>query len=292
MTPVHRWGSRLYNTIIYTVLGSYAVVCILPILHIFAGSFTTTKEMLQKKFVLIPTEYSLEAYRYIFSTDIVFRSLGISVYITVVGTLLNIVFTSLMAYPLARKELDGRQFILFLVLFTMLFNGGMIPNFLLVKSLGLLNTLWALMIPGLIGAFILIVMKNFFQQLPEGIEESAKIDGCNDLQILFKIALPLSLPAIAAFSLFYAVGHWNTFMSAVLYLNDARLWPIQVVLRQIVLLTTGGLGDASALEDDLVPPAQTVKMAVIVVATTPILIVYPFLQKHFAKGMLLGSVKG
>ncbi|WP_240762108.1 carbohydrate ABC transporter permease [Paenibacillus thalictri] len=274
------------------LLGLYALLCVLPFVHIVASSLTSPEELLTKKFVLFPTEWSLDAYKYVFSTGKLLQSLGVTVFLTVVGTVLNVIFTTLMAYPLAKKELEGRRAIMLMVLFTMLFNGGMIPTFLLVKALGLLNSLWALIVPGLIGAFILIIMKNFFQQLPEGIEESAKIDGCHELGILFRIVIPLSLPSVATISLFYAVGHWNVFMSAILYLNKADLWPLQVLLRQVVLVTTGGLGDSSNWSSEFVPPPQTVRMAVIVVATVPILLVYPFIQKHFAKGALLGSVKG
>jgi putative aldouronate transport system permease protein len=157
----------------------------------------------------------------------------------------------------------------------------------------MLNTYWSVLIPGAISAFNLIILKNFFQQLPDGLEESAKIDGCNDLQVLIRIVLPLSLPAMATFTLFYAVGHWNTFFNAVLYLDDSHKWPIQVWLRQIVILSQGGVGDSQNFDENFVPPpAEIIKMAVIVISTVPILLVYPFLQKHFTKGVLLGSVKG
>jgi len=285
-------SAKLFDWLIIVLVALYAAACIVPFIHIIAGSFTTEAELLRKDFVLIPTEYSLNAYRYVFSTDTLIRSLGVTIYLTVAGTILNVVFTALLAYPLARKDVGGRTFILKMVLFTMLFNGGMIPSFLLVKQLGLLNSLWSLMLPGLIGAFILIILKTFFQQMPDSIEESAKIDGANDLQILYKIILPLSLPGIATISLFYAVAHWNTFMQAVLYINNSELWPIQVLLRQIILMSSGNIGDSSVMDEGSAPPAQTVKMAVIVVATVPILLVYPFLQKHFTKGVMLGSVKG
>jgi putative aldouronate transport system permease protein len=198
-----------------------------------------------------------------------------------------------MAYPLSRVDLGGRRVIMLLVVFTILFSGGMIPTFLIVKSLGLLNNIWSLIIPGAISAFNLIILKNFFQQLPESLEESAKIDGCSDYGILFRIALPLSTAALATFALFYAVGHWNSFFNAILYINDYDKWPIQVWLRQIVIMSQGGIGDSTQFSDDFVaPPGEIVKMAVIVISTVPILLVYPFLQKHFAKGVLLGSVKG
>lgn len=179
-----------------------------------------------------------------------------------------------------------------MVVFTMLFSGGMIPSFLVVKELGLIDSLAALIVPTAINAFNLIIMRNFFQNLPDGLEESAKMDGCSDWGILLRIVIPLSMPAIATISLFYAVTYWNTYMTAILYLNDAAKWPVQVILRQIVILASGLAADTSGMDDFVRPPEQTVKMAVIVVATVPILLVYPFLQKHFAKGALLGSIKG
>jgi putative aldouronate transport system permease protein len=222
----------------------------------------------------------------------VYSSLLNTIFITLVGTLVNILLTALMAYPLARRDLPWRSPILFLVTFTMLFGGGIVPTFLIVKWLGLLNSYWSLIIPTAISAFNLIVLKNFFQQLPESLEESAKIDGCHDYGILFRIVLPLSMPALTTFSLFYAVNHWNSFFQAILYINDSSKWPIQVLLRQIVLLSQGGIGDSVATTNVMYTLPDTVKTAVIVVATVPILCVYPFLQKHFAKGVMLGSVKG
>lgn len=286
-------GSITFDCINYSLLLLFALAAGIPFIYTIAGSFSTAQELLEKGFILFPTKFSLEAYQYIFSTSTLIRSLLVTIFITIMGTLFNLVFTVLMAYPLAKKELKGRNTIMLLIIFSMLFSGGMIPSFLVVKVLGLLNTYWAVIIPGAINSFNLIVIKNFFQQLPEGLEESAQIDGCNDLQILMRIVLPLSTPALATFSLFYAVGHWNTFMSAVLYINDSTKWPIQVLLRQIVILAQGGIGDSSDFSPEYVaPPAETIKMAVIVVSTVPILLVYPFLQKHFTKGVLLGSVKG
>jgi putative aldouronate transport system permease protein len=285
-------GQQLIDWLIYSILFLFSLTMIVPFIFVISGSFTASEELLQKGFVLIPTQFSLDAYTYIFSTQTLIRSLLVTIFITVTGTLVNLIFTILMAYPLARTQLLFRRPIMLMIVFSMLFSGGMIPTFLIVKTLGLLGSYWALIIPGAISAFNLIILKNFFQQLPDGLEEAAKIDGCNDLGILIKIVLPLSMPAIATFSLFYAVGHWNTFFNAILYINDATKWPIQVLLRQIVILSEGGIGDSSAFDASFVPPAQTVKMATIVVSTLPILLVYPFLQKHFAKGVLLGSVKG
>ncbi|MDR6552141.1 carbohydrate ABC transporter permease [Paenibacillus qinlingensis] len=283
------WGGRLFDITNITLLLLFAALAVLPFLYMVLGSFASPEEFAKRGMMLIPTKFSLDAYTYIFSTNTIVRSLFNTIFITVAGTFINLLFTVLMAYPLARKELLWRKPVMLMVIFSMLFSGGMIPTFLVVKMLGLMNSLWSLLIPGAISAFNLIILKNF---LPEGIEESAKIDGCNDVGILFRIVLPLSLPAIATFSLFYAVGHWNSFFSAILYINDTTKWPIQVILRQVVIMAEGGIGDSSQVNEAFVIPPQSIKMAVITVSTLPILIVYPFLQRHFAKGVLLGSVKG
>ncbi|MDF2921426.1 MAG: YtcP3 [Paenibacillaceae bacterium] len=289
MIQDRNWTSRLFDWANAAILVLVAAVMIIPFVYIILISFATEQEVLSKSFMLFPTKFSLTGYRYILGTPILLRSLTVSVGVTVVGTLINLLLTVLMAYPLSRRDLYGRRPVMLMVIFTMVFNAGIVPTFLIVKSLHITNTYWALIIPGAISAFNMIIIKNFFQQLPDGLEESARIDGCNDLGILFRIVIPLSLPAIATFSLFYAVNHWNTFLSAILYINDSKKWPIQVLLRQIVILSEKGLSDMS---ETAPPPSKIVNMAVIVFSTVPILSVYPFLQKHFAKGVLLGSVKG
>lgn len=284
-------GGRIFSAVNFTLLALITLITVLPFVHVVAGSFTTSAEIAANKFVLIPKVWSLEAYKFIFSTDTIFRAMGVSIGVTLIGTLFSMFITALMAYGLSRRDLDGRNVFNFLVVFTMLFHGGMIPTFLVVKELGLIDSYAALILPSAISAFNMIILKNFFQNIPEGLEESAKIDGCNDFGILFRIVLPLSLPAIATISLFYAVTYWNTYMTAILYLDNSAKWPIQVLLRQIVVLASG-MDYSSSLDATNPPPDQTIKMAVIVVATLPILMVYPFLQKHFAKGAMLGSMKG
>ncbi|MFH5182481.1 carbohydrate ABC transporter permease [Paenibacillus sp. TAB 01] len=284
---------RMLDGIIYVLLSLVAAACVIPFIYILAASVTAPEELIQKGFVLFPTKFSLVGYEYILSTDVILSSLAVSISITVAGTLANLLFTALMAYPLAQRDLMGVSLFMKLVVFSMLFSGGMIPTYLVVKETGLLDSPASLIIPGLISAFNLIIMRSFFQQLPDGLEEAARIDGSSDIGILFRIVLPLSAPVLASLALFYAVGHWNAYFNAILYINDSSYWPIQVWLRQIVILSQGGIGDSSQFSEDFVPPpAETIKMAVIVLSTLPILIVYPFLQKHFAKGALLGSVKG
>ncbi|RUS45018.1 carbohydrate ABC transporter permease [Cohnella sp. AR92] len=291
MVEDRSFAGRAFGIVNFALLTLIALITVLPFIHVVAGSFTTSAELAVKRFVLIPTDWSLEAYRFIFSTNTIFRSMAVSIGVTLLGTLFSMLISSMMAYGLSRRDLDGRRTLMFLVVFTMLFNGGLIPTFLVVKNLGLIDHYSALVLPIAINAFNLIILKNFFQNIPEGLEESAKIDGCNDFGILFRIVLPLSMPVIATISLFYAVTYWNTYLNAIMYLNESKMWPIQVLLRQIVVLASG-LDYSSDLDSAVPPPDQAVKMAVIVVATLPILLVYPFLQKHFAKGAMLGSVKG
>ncbi|WPP40094.1 carbohydrate ABC transporter permease [Paenibacillus hunanensis] len=283
-------GSKIFTIVNNTLLILIALACLLPFVNVIASSFASTQEVVSKKFILFPTTFSLDAYRYILSTPTIFKGLGVSIGTTLVGTFVSMALTAFMAYGLSRKYLAGRNAINFIVVFSMLFSGGMIPTFLIVKSVGLIDSYWSMILPVAINAFNLIIMRNFFQALPESLEESAKIDGCNDFGVFFKIMLPLALPSIATISLFYAVTYWNTYMNAILYLNDSTKWPIQVLLRQIVIVSSGMQAEGSSV--DVIPPAQTIKMAVIVVATVPMLIAYPFVQKHFTKGALLGAVKG
>lgn len=277
----------------FIVLSLFGLAAVLPFVYVIAGSFASDAELTSRAVFFIPKTFTLNAYKFIFSTDTIMRSIGVSVYITVIGTLVNLFFTVTMAYSLAKRGLYGRNLVLNLVIFSMLFGGGMIPTYLVVKELNLLDSLWALMLPGAISAFNLIIVKNFFQEIPKEIEEAGRIDGCSELGLLGRIVLPLSMPVLATFTLFYAVGHWNDFFAALLYINDPEKWPLQVMLRQIVLLSQAAAGDLNSMDPNFVqPPDQSIKMAVIVVGTVPILCVYPFLQKHFAKGVLLGSVKG
>lgn len=283
-------SARLFNIINATLLTIIALATILPFIHILGSSLATGAEIAEKKFLLFPTKFTLSAYKYIFSTNTVLKSILVSISITVGGTLWSMFISILTAYGLSRRDLPGRRVIMFYFIFTMLFNGGMIPSFIVVQETGLLDSLLSLVIPVSINVFNMIILRTFFQNLPPGLEESAKIDGANDFSILFRIVIPLSMPAIATISLFYAVTYWNTYMHAILYLSDAAKWPVQVLLRQVVVLA-GGMGYDSSEFTDVPPPSQSVKMAVIVVATIPVLLVYPFLQKHFTKGALLGSIK-
>ncbi|PFG44285.1 putative aldouronate transport system permease protein [Isoptericola jiangsuensis] len=283
-------GLRVFRVVNGIVLTTFALLCVIPFLNVLASSFATPGELATRSFILVPYDFTLDAYKYILATSTIFRAMGVSLFVTIVGTFVSLLLTSLMAYALSKKYLRGRRVINFLVVFTMLFSGGMIPTFIVVQSLGLIDSLWALILPVAINAFNFVIMRSFFQAIPESLEEAARIDGCSDLGTFFRIVLPLSLASIATIGLFYAVGYWNTYQNAILYINDSTKWPIQVLLRQIVIVASGVNGDASAV--DVVPPAQSVKMAVIVIATLPMLLVYPFIQRYFVKGALIGSVKG
>lgn len=286
-------GSRIFDVFNYIFLTLCAIIAVIPFIYVIAGSFATEVELATRSFFLVPREPSLNAYKYILSSKSISRSFLNSIQITFFGTIINLFFTFTMAYPLSKRYLMGRDGILNAVIFCMLFSGGMIPNYLLVKNLKLLDTYWALWLPGAISPFNLFIIKNFFQGLPNELEESAKIDGCTDIGVLVKIVLPLSMPVIATFTLFYAVGHWNAFFSSLMYINDSTKWPLQVILRNLVLLSSGAMVDYEALDPEFVkPPEEAIKMAVIVVGTIPILLVYPFLQKYFTKGVLVGSLKG
>jgi putative aldouronate transport system permease protein len=285
-------AGRVFDVFNVIILGVIGFLMILPFLYIIAGSFATEAELTRRSFFIWPETFTLNAYKYIFSTATFSRSLLVSVGVTLVGTIVCLFFTFTMAYPLSRKNLMGRNIFLNMVVFSMLFSGGMIPTYIVVKSLGLLNSYWSLILPGAINPFNLIIVKTFFQGIPNELEEAAKMDGCTEIGIFWRIILPLSKPVLATFTLFYAVAIWNDFFSALLYISDAAKWPVQVLLQQIIILSQGNLADAASQTTNVAPPEQSLKLAVVVIATLPILIVYPFLQKHFAKGMLLGSVKG
>ena len=271
------------------LIAAIVVVMLYPFIYVIAFSFADRRSVGSGQ--LFPTSFSLAAYESIFAGGVVTRSLLITAGVTIVGTVLSLFFTSMLAYGLTRtKQVPFSKTVLVLVLCTMFFGAGIIPNYLLIKNLNLLDSLWALILPGLINAFNMIVMRNFFMELPQELFESARIDGASEFRIFFSIVLPLSKAVLAVVGLFYAVGYWNSFFNALLYINDTTKWPIQLVLNQYVV-QSNALTDLQA-PDRPVPPAQTVQMAIVVVATLPILVVYPFAQKFFTKGVLTGAIKG
>ncbi|TVY06564.1 carbohydrate ABC transporter permease [Paenibacillus cremeus] len=289
------FGSRLFNGLNTVLLVIIGIITLFPLYYVFMVSFTSPHEYLEKSgFVLFPQHWSVGAYKYLLGTDAFKNATFVSTFLATVGTGLSLIFTSAMAFGMSRKRLAGRKIMMFMVLLTILFNPGIIPNYIVVRDFGMINSIWSLIIPVLVSGWNVILMKSFFDSIPVELEDAAMIDGCNDLGIFFRIVLPLSAPALAAFGLFYAVGYWNTFFNAVLFINDFTKVPLQVVLRNMLIdsdTTTGGAAAVEMMSENQLP-TQTIKMAAVVIATLPILAVYPFLQKHFAKGVMLGSVKG
>ncbi|ATG52987.1 ABC transporter permease [Brachybacterium vulturis] len=265
------------------------LVMLYPFVYVIGMSFAAPKSVTSGQ--LFPTSFSTGAYESILGGGIISRALLNSAFITIVGTLLSTLATALLAYGLTRTRFAPvARGVLLMVLLTMLFGAGLIPNYLLVKNLGLLDTYWALILPVLISPFNMVVMRAFFMGLPSELLEAARIDGASELRIFFTIVIPLSKAVIAVIALFYAVGYWNVFFNAMIYINDTEKWPIQVVLNQFVVQNSDIANVTNPNEPP--PPAVSVQNAVIVLATLPILCVYPFLQKYFTKGVLTGSIKG
>lgn len=285
------WGERGFDLAVYAILGVTLLAVILPLMYVVAGSLTSAKELAENRFVIIPKKPTLDVYRYILRTKTFPRSMMVTIGITLSGTLVNLFMTCITAYPLSRRKLPGRKWFMLGVTITLVFSGGMIPTYLVVHSMGLIDRYAAVIIPMAINSFNLVLVKNFFQEIPESLIEAAQIDGSGELNTLFKIVLPLSKPALATFTMFYAVGHWNRFLEPLLYLNDSRKWTVQVLLRQIVMLSSSS-GDDEAAMPGFILPVLSLKLAVVVVSTLPIIAAYPFMQKYFDKGVMVGSVKG
>ncbi|MDF2923793.1 MAG: sugar transporter permease [Paenibacillaceae bacterium] len=281
------WFS-IINGLFLSVLG---LVCVLPFLHVASKAVSDDTAVVAGRVGIIPNGFQLDAMRYVLLESSFLNSFRNSVFITVVGTLLALLVTVMASYPLSKPGFKGGKSILMLYVFTMLFSGGIIPNYMLIKGLGLLDNLWALILPSLIVPFNLLVMKTFFEGLPESLEESAKMDGASYIRILFSIVLPISLPVLATIGLFYGVGYWNSFFSAMIYISKQDLKPLQLLLYEMIVNTETDLNQLSP--DQLMNlTSEGIKAATIISSALPIIIVYPFLQKYFVKGLTLGSVKG
>lgn len=276
-----------FNIVVYAIMLFVLLVCLVPVLYVISISFTPYAEMIKRGgFVLFPTKFTLTAYHEMLKDGTLLKGLWVTVRLTVIGTAANLIFTLLMAYPLSRKGMPGNKIIMKGLVFTMLFSAGTVPTYLVVKATGLLNTMYAMFVPGLISVYNLIIMKSFFEGLPEELFESARLDGCTEFGVLMRIVMPMSLPILMTIGMYYAVGHWNAYMVAVLYITSDDLRPMQVVLRR--LLKAANM-DMSA---DEVVPAESLRMAAVCFSTAPIILIYPFIQKYFVKGTLAGAVKG
>jgi putative aldouronate transport system permease protein len=281
---------RVVKGVILTVA---CALVILPFVGIISTSIATPEQVTQAGgFVFLPTGIDLSAYRMIFAGGVVTQALWISVLVTVTGTAISLALTTTLGWALSRRGAFGVRAMLLLVLVSLLFNPGIIPSYLVVQRLGLLDSLWALIIPTSVSAFNVVVVRAFFVRLPHEILDSARIDGASEWQLFTRIGLPLSKPVLAVVGLFYGVGYWNAFFNALLYMSDSSKWPLQLVLRTFVVDGAQLGGQDLGIDAGALPPQTSLQMAILVVSVVPVLLVYPFLQKHFAQGMLTGAVKG
>lgn len=282
-------GERIFEVINYLVLTIVVIITLLPFLHVVAKSLSKESAVMAGEVSIWPVGLNFRTYRYVIANYEFLRSLYVSIFVTGVGTFLHVLVTSFVAYPLSRKYLVGKSFLTFIFIFTMLFSGGLIPTYLVIKSLGLIDKIWVLILPGTFSAFNMIILRNYFSTIPDSLEESAKIDGCSNIMIFFRIIFPLSLPAIATVCIYTAVGFWNSYFNALIYINTRSLYPLSLYLRMVILDVSAQLVDLNPELTNLNP--ESVRCATVVAATLPILIVYPLLQKYFIKGVILGAVK-
>ncbi len=297
MNKFRNLGSRdkIFYTIITIILTLFFIIVLYPCIYVISASFSSGDAVQAGKVVLWPVDASIEGYKTVFNTKDVWIGFRNSLFYTVVGTSINIVMTVMAAYSLARPDVPGRNGIMLLFTFTMFFNGGMIPTYMVIRTLGMLDTIWCLIIPGAVGAYNLIVARTFIQNsIPLELLEAAKIDGCSDVKYLLKVVIPLSKAVIAVLVLFYGVGHWNAYFNAMIYLHTKDLFPLTLFLRQILLMEQI---DPSTITDpelqaQMAKAAGVIKYALIVVSMVPVMLIYPFIQKYFVKGVMIGSIKG
>lgn len=288
-------GERIFHLCNDIFMFLLMLVFLIPFWSVFAMSFISETEAARRgSFILFPEEFDFTAYQILLSGgSAVWRAYGNTLFVVVVGTAVNLLLTVMLSYGLSKKGMPGRSAITMMIFITMLFSGGLIPSFLLNKYLGLVDSRWALILPGAISAWNTFIMRNFFAELPESLEEAAHIDGASTARVLFSVVLPISLPSIMTIGLFYAVGHWNAWFSAAIYINSKPKLPVQNILRNMVAsVSSSDINSEVVNATQNKPPAETMKSAMIVVTTLPILFVYPFIQKYFVKGVLVGSVKG
>ena len=283
----------LFDCVLYLVFGLVALITIYPFYNVLIVSLSNTLASATYSPYLYPHVFDLTGYKTIMNDTYFYRSLGTTLFVTVVGTTLNMVFSVTAAYVLSRKRLIGRKFFLSAILFTMLFSGGLIPTYLVVSDLGLDNSVWSMIFPSMISTYYLIIMKNYFVSLPASLEEAARIDGANEFVVMTRIFIPISKPFMATFLLFYAVERWNEWWNAYLYISDKNIKPLQIYLRDVLVNFNSQLATQaqSMMSSHNKVFVQSIQMATIIITMLPILCVYPFVQKYFVKGVLVGSVK-
>ncbi|MCU6709951.1 carbohydrate ABC transporter permease [Paenibacillus sp. J5C_2022] len=286
-------GDKWFDAVNLTLLGLVSAVVLYPLLFVLSASFSNPAALFEGKVWLFPVGFNVQSYtRVLQDPNIVTGYLNTLLY-TTVGTTLNIALTICAAYPLSRKDFDGRNTLMMLFTFTMFFSGGLIPTYLLIKNLGMINTIWAIILPNAVSMWNIIIMRTFFQTIPSELHESAQIDGSSNIRTLLRIVLPLSMPVIAVMILFYGVSHWNAFFNALIYLSDHSKFPLQLIIRQILLQNQmGEMVEATESSVDQILIAEGIKYAVIVVSSLPVLVLYPFLQRYFVKGVMIGAIKG
>jgi len=291
-------GDRWFTVLNYIVLTLFLLSVLYPLIYVVSASFSSPDAIVSGRVWLWPVGFTLDGYEAVFHHKLIGSGFRNSLFYMVAGTAINVTLTILAAYPLARKDLYGRNFFMFLFVFTTMFSGGLIPFYILVRNLGMLDTVWAMLLPGALGVWNVVITRTYFQtSIPDEMLEAAQLDGCSDFTFVRKIVLPLSMPIIAVITLFYAVGHWNQYFSAFIFLKSQSLYPLQIVLREILIQNNINMDMLSTVVDVQSAAkreglSNLLKYSLIVVATVPLMIVYPFVQKHFVKGVMIGSLKG
>lgn len=284
---------KIFDAVVNSLALLIVVVVLYPLLFIVSASFSDPALVLNGDVILLPKQITLEAYKNVFQNEQIWNGYGNTILYTAVGTIINLVMTTLAAYPLSRPDLPGRGIFMVFITLTMFFSGGLIPSYLLVKNLGMVDTMWALVVPGAIATYNLIVMRTYFQSnIPWEIQEAAHMDGCSNWKLLTHVILPLSKPIMAVMVLFYAVGHWNSFFNALIYIRSKDLYPLQLVLREVLMVSQADVVDSSVGLESKILLAESIKYVVIIISSLPVLLMYPFVQKHFVKGVMIGSLKG
>ncbi|WP_214626217.1 carbohydrate ABC transporter permease [Paenibacillus agaridevorans] len=292
MKPKRSASDKAFLAVVYATLGLLSITTLVPLLQAGTISLSPPEVVNRYGFHLFPTKLDFSGYERVFNYSVIWTSYGNTIVRTLLGTVITLILTFLGAYPLSKRSLPNRKLWTGVIVLTMFFSGGLIPSYLLIKNIGLMNSVWALVLPGAVSAFMLLIVRNFIAALPESLEESAKIDGANEIVVLFRIVLPLSLPIIATVGLYSGVGHWNAWFDSMIYIQDESKQVLQMILRRILLEGQDVASESGSGSHAAVVNSETVKMAALIVSILPILLVYPFLQKYFVKGTLMGSVKG
>lgn len=291
----YTFSRKVFVVFNYLLFIGLAIITLFPFINLLAKSLSSESALIAGKVKLLPVEFQTGTYKYVIANPEFINAFKVTLLVTILGTVMGLIVTILVAYPLSKTYLKGRKGLLIFFIFAMMFNGGLIPTYLVIQKLGLLNNFWVLVLPALVNVYNMLIMKNYFESLPDSIEESAKIDGASDLRILIQIILPLSKPVLATIALFFAVMHWNSYYSAMIYITRPDWKPLQLYLKELVESTRDILDQAGYnpdIEGAVNRTPEAVQAASIITATIPIIVVYPFLQKYFVKGALVGSVKG